>query len=106
MDPIFGSLIKALQAASSKAPSHFAMIKVATAFPSILVIERASDMKRSTPMRTPNPLAGRRCEDWTVAASLTKPAPETAAPPFDVKRRMTRMPTVGPGTGACRSLAT
>ncbi len=52
--------------------------------PMKLVIERASDIKRSTPSRIDNPATGMTCRTSKVEARTTKPAPVTPAAPFEV----------------------
>ena len=77
----------------SIAPSHRATTSVATALPIRLVIARASDMKRSTPTSSVSPATGIVGNTASVAASVTKPLPVTAAAPFDVSSRTPSRPS-------------
>ena len=55
-----------------------------TALPMVLVIERASDMKRSTPSSSTMPATGMVPNEARVAARVIKPEPVTPAEPFEV----------------------
>ena len=71
----------------SSAPSQRATTIVATPLPIRLVMARASDMKRSTPMSSVRPATGSVVVAASVAASVMKPPPVTAAAPFEVSMR-------------------
>ena len=59
--------------------------------PMRFVMARASDMNRSTPRRSVRPATGMLPTAESVAASVMKPPPVTAAAPFDVSRRTARI---------------
>jgi hypothetical protein len=63
------------------------MATVPTALPIVLVMARASDMKRSTPRSSTMPATGILPIDASVAASVMKPEPVTPAAPFEVSSR-------------------
>jgi hypothetical protein len=75
----------------SDAP-FFAMAIVATALPIRLVIALASDMNRSTPRSSVRPAIGTAGNAESVAASVMKPPPVTAAAPFEVSMRSASIP--------------
>ena len=77
---------------------------VATALPIRFVIARASDMNRSTPTSSVRPAIGIIGNAVSVAASVMKPLPVTAAAPFEVSMRMASMPSSCPSE-RCTPLA-
>ena len=72
------------------------MTIVATALPMRFVIERASDMNRSTPSSSARPAIGMFGNAESVAASVMNPLPVTAAAPLEVRRRMPRTESCWP----------
>ena len=68
--------------AVSSAPTHLAIAMVPTPLPMVLVIARASDMKRSTPNSNTMPATGMVPRDDSVAARMMKPV--TPAEPLEV----------------------
>ncbi|MCY1299092.1 hypothetical protein D9M70_486070 [compost metagenome] len=60
------------------------MASVPTALPMVLVMARASDMKRSTPSSSTMPATGILPIEASVAASVIKPEPVTPAEPLEV----------------------
>ena len=68
------------------------MTTVATALPIRLVMERASDMKRSTPSSKPSPAIGICGNEASVEASTMKPLPVTPAAPLEVSTSTPMMP--------------
>ncbi len=60
------------------------MASVPTALPMVLVMARASDMKRSIPSSSTIPATGILPSEASVAASVMNPDPVTPADPFDV----------------------
>ncbi|MCY1441919.1 hypothetical protein D9M71_582590 [compost metagenome] len=61
-----------------------AMAMVPTPLPMVLVIARASDMKRSTPSRSTMPATGMVPKEDKVAARMMNPEPVTPAEPLEV----------------------
>src|SRR6185437_15856114 len=78
---VCGSDTAEAQALESNSPSHLATTMAATALPMVLVMARASDMKRSMPSSNARPSAGRPAA-MTVAASAPNAPPVTPAAPL------------------------